>query len=95
MATKKPTVKKTAKAAKKPITKKVAAKPAAKKIPAKKITVKPPVKAKPVKKSQKKGLAKTAMTKMVVDRMTLPKGGKIFVKAAKRPAAKKTAKKTK
>ena len=33
------------------------------------------------------------MTKMVVDRMPLPKGGKLFVKAAKRPVEKKAAKK--
>jgi len=92
MATKKPAVKNTkVAAAKKPV--KTAKKP---KVATKKIVVKPakPAAAPAVKKSAKKGLAKP-MTKVVVDRMTLPKGGKIFVKAAKRPTAKKPAKKTK
>ena len=106
MATRKPVVKKNkVEAAKKPaktdkkqtakkaLTKK---KPAAKKIATKKIVVKPakPLSAPAVKKAEKKGLAKP-MVKVVVDRMPLPKGGKIFVKAAKRPTAKKQAKKTK
>lgn len=90
MATKKPTAKKTsAKAEKKPAAKtaKKAKKPAEKKI-----EVKPPIKAeKPSKKVSKGGLAKP-MTKMVVDRIKLPKGGKVYVKPAKRPASKKTAK---
>jgi len=88
MATKKPTAKKnTAKA----VAKKPAAKPA-KKVAVKKIEVKPPVRAaKPAKKTSNGGLAKP-MTKMVVDRIKLPNGGKVYVKPAKRPAAKKTAK---
>ena len=109
MATKKPTVKK-AKTAKKPLkfANKPAAKDGSKgkvkiiktvsapkvKSASKKITIKPP---KPsselVKKSKKNGLAKP-MAKFVVDRITLPKGGKVFVKAAKRPAVKKAVKKT-
>ena len=96
MATKKPAVKKPT-AGKKPakaIKKPVKAAKSAKTAPAKKIAVKPPVKAKPVKKAEKKGLG-TKMTKLTVDRVALPKGGKIFVKAAKRPAAKKTVKKAK
>ena len=98
MATKKPAVKKNkVAAAKKPV--KTAKKPTVKscvvKVATKKIAVKPPKPAaKLVKKSEKKGLAKP-MTKVVVDRMTLPKGGKIFVKAAKRPTAKNPAKKAK
>ena len=106
MATKKPAVnntkaaaaKKPDKAATKAPAKKtlVKEKPAVKKIATMKIVVKPakPSAAPSVKKSAKKGLSKP-MTKVVVDRLTLPKGGKIFVKAAKRPTEKKPAKKTK
>lgn len=89
MATKKPVAKKkpTKTAVKKPVK-------AAKKTPAKKITVKPAVKpAKAIKRKAKAtGIAK-ARAKMVVDTIKLPKGGKVFVKAAKRPATKKSAKK--
>ncbi|MBO6031907.1 MAG: hypothetical protein J6Q22_10740 [Prevotella sp.] len=81
MATNKPTVKKPKSALeKKPVA--AAKKPKAKNPAAKKITVKPPTKAKP-------------MVKMVVDRITLPKGGKFFVNSAKRPANKKAVKKAK
>lgn len=83
MATKKPTVKKPAKAAKKPVVKAAT----------KKIAVKPPVKpAATAKKPAKKGVDKS-MTKLVVDRITLPKGGKVYVKAAKRPVSKPSVKK--
>lgn len=83
-------------------------KPVQKKTPAKKsayvaekvVVTKPTTKTKPVKPAAKKATAKPAkksttkpMAKMVVDRMPLPKGGKLFVKAAKRPTAKKAAKK--
>lgn len=90
MATKKPEVKNA-----KPTAAKKPAK-AVKKTATKKIVVKPakPTAATAVKKAAKKGLTKP-MTKVVVDRMPLPHGGKIFVKAAKRPTAKNTAKKAK
>ena len=57
-------------------------------------------KTKPVKPAAKKTTAKKKaktqpMTKFVVDRMSLPKGGKIYVKAAKRSAAKKPVKSVK
>lgn len=86
MATKKPAPKKTtAKTAKKPVkvVKKSATKMKLVKPAAKKTSAtKKPTKAKP-------------MAKMVVDRMTLPKGGKVFVKVAERPMTKKPSKKAK
>lgn len=94
MATKKPAVKKPT-AAKKPT--KATKKPTkSAKTTTKKIEVKPPVKPmkKPAKKADKKGLG-IKMTKLTVDRVELPKGGKVFVKAAKRPTGKKPSKKTK
>jgi hypothetical protein len=80
----------------KPVQKKPTAKPTKKAVKATKKAVKPTVK-KAVKPTAKKAVKPTAkgMTKMVVDRMSLPKGGKVFVKAAKRPAAKQTAQKVK
>ena len=104
MATKKPAVKKgpakaakkPVKAVKKPVVKTKPVKPAAKKAAAKKIAVKPSVKkAVPLKKGAKKGLNKPA-AKQVIDTIKFPKGGKFFVKAAKRPVvAKKITKKAK
>lgn len=90
--TKKPVKAKKPIAAKKVVVKKPVA---VKDITKKPITVKPPVKAKPIKKTEKKGLPKVKMTKVVIDRFEMATGEKIFVKAAKRPAAKKSAKKTK
>lgn len=91
--TKKPVAKKTAKAVKKPVVKTKPVKPTAKKkVPAKKIAVKPAIKKALAKKPAKKtGIAKP-QPKFVVDTIKLPKGGKVFVKKAKRPAAKKAKK---
>lgn len=87
--TKKPVQKKAVvKTAKKPV--KSTNKPATKKTKAVKPTAKKAV-LKTVKKPTK--TKTTPMVKVVVDRMPLPKGGKVFVKAAKRPTAKKQAKK--
>lgn len=87
MATKKkPAQKKSVKAIKKPAKVKAVKKPTTKKK-----TTKPTA----AKKSVRKTTKPTPMAKMVVDRMPLPKGGKIFIKAVKRPVAKKGSKKTK
>ena len=92
------TIKKVVPSTKKTTPKKgvVKATPDIKKISTKKIVVKPAKKqSKPVvKKQDKKGIAKP-MTKIVVDRIMLPKNGKIFVKATKRPTAKKSSKNVK
>ena len=78
-------------ATKKPVSKKTPAKPAKKAVKAAKKTA---TKTKPVKPAAKKVPAKktAGMAKMVVDRMPLPKGGKLYVKAAKRPTTKKKVK---
>lgn len=86
--------------AKKPVAKKKevasAKKPvaAAKKAAPKKVAVKPAVKTAKVEKkpAKKTGIAKPK-AKMVLDTIKLPKGGKVFVKAAKRPDHKRAAKK--
>lgn len=84
------TTKNAAKTGKKPVLKTKTAKVAAKKIVVK-AAVKP---SNAVKKPAKKsGIAKP-LPKTVVDTIKLPKGGKLFVKAVKRPTAKKSAKKT-
>ena len=80
-ATKKPV-----KAVKKPVTKTKPVKPTAKKASSAKKAV--------VKTATKPTKVKTAsMEKVVVDRMPLPRGGKLFVKATKRPTIKASAKK--
>ena len=69
-------------------------KPVQKKTPEKAVK-KPVAKTKPIKPAAKKvqpKKAETPMVKLVVDRMPLPKGGKVFVKSAKRPMAKKPSK---
>ena len=83
---------------KKPVTKKQGTKanppkPSKANVANKKIVVKPPTVAKPFVKSEKKGLGKP-MTKVVVDRVKLPSGGKIFVKPINRPAKTATKKPT-